>query len=331
MKLIIFIANRKFRVNTLNNFIGFHFIRKYLILNFSGVMLSLIGRLFIFFNIANGISCDGSPIILNKKKGINFWLGGSKYKIKDNYKNLVNNYFNISSVFTNHKKILQLYPLQILSNNNFNNPKIVFFSSVRSNKNTIAEDIWRHNKSILLNNHFLIEKESFWKKYKKKFKLSEQNFFSIYKIIKTKIRLELLEICSKTFKKNLILIGDDLIKAGYLANKNIFNKNDIKEIYNGNICLDFGSISGSLCLYPRSIQAIESGGLLLQSLQTDSKIILGSNLSKLTFNNTQDLLYKCDIFLRDKNLFNSYLEKIKTRFKNSENKIEKSLDKIFNK
>ena len=85
MKLIIFIANSKFRVNTLNNFIGFNIIRKYLILNFSGVMLSLIGRLFLFFNIANGISCDGSPIILNEKKGINFWLGGSKYKIKDNY------------------------------------------------------------------------------------------------------------------------------------------------------------------------------------------------------------------------------------------------------
>lgn len=331
MKLLIFIARKKFRVNTLNNFIGFHFVKKYLILNFSGIILSFIGRLFLFLNIAKGISCDGDPIILNEKKGINFWLGGSKYKIKDNYNNLVNNYFNINSIFTNHKKILQLYPLKILSNNNFNNPKIIFFSSVRSNKNTIAEDIWNHNKNILLNNLFLIEKDSFWKEYKKKFKLSEQNFFSIYKDIKTKIRLELLEICSKTFKKNLILIGDDLIKAGYIANKSIFNKNDIKEIYNGNICLDFGSISGSLCLYPRSIQVIESGGLLLQSLQTDSKIILGSNLSKLTFNNAQDMMYKCDIFLRDKHLFNSYLEKIKTRFKNSENKIKKSLDKIFNK
>ncbi len=331
MKLLIFISRKKFRVNTLNNFIGFHFIKKYLILNFSGITLSFIGRLFLFLNIAKGISCDGDPIILNEKKGINFWLGGNKYKIKDNYKNLVNNYFNISSVFTNHKKILQLFPIQIANNNNFNNPKIVFFSSVRSDKNPMAEDIWKDNKNIILNNLLLIEKNSFWQKYKKKFKLSEQNFFSIYKNIKTKIRLELLKICSNSFKKHLFLIGDDLIKAGYSANKNTFNRNVVKEIYNGNICLDFGSISGSLCLYPRSIQVIESGGLLLQSLQTDSKIILGSNLSKLTFNNAQDMLYKCDTFLRDKHLFNSYLEKIKTSFKNSENKIEESLDKIFHK
>jgi hypothetical protein len=331
MKLLIFISNNKFRVYTLNNFIGFHFIKKYLILNFSGIVLSFFGRLFLSLNIAKGISCDGNPIILNEKKGINFWLGGSKYKINDNYKNLANNYFNINSIFTNHKNILQLFPLKILNKKNFNNPKIIFFSSVRFEKNSIAEGIWKDNKKNLINNLLLIEKFSFWKKYKKKFKLTDQNFFSIYKNLKTKIRLELLEICSNSFKKNLLLIGDDLIKKGYSASKNIFNKNKIAKIYNGNICLDFGSISGSICLYPRSIQIIESGGLLLQSLQIDSKNILGNSLAKLTFNNFKDMLYACDIFLKDKYLFNSYLEKIKNRFKNSENKIERSLDKIFNK
>ena len=35
--------------------------------------------------------------------------------------------------------------------------------------------------------------------------------------------------------------------------------NKVKKIYKGNICLDTGSIMGSLSLYPRSIQILESG------------------------------------------------------------------------
>ena len=42
----------------------------------------------------------------------------------------------------------------------------------------------------------------------------------------------------------------------------VFNLDKVKKIYKGNICLDTGSIMGSLSLYPRSIQILESGGLL---------------------------------------------------------------------
>ena len=42
----------------------------------------------------------------------------------------------------------------------------------------------------------------------------------------------------------------------------IFNLNKVNKIYKGNLCLDTGSIMGSRSLYPRSIQILESGGLL---------------------------------------------------------------------
>ena len=52
-------------------------------------------------------------------------------------------------------------------------------------------------------------------------------------------------------------------------NKTNFKSKKIREIYNGNICLDLGSSSGSITLYPRSIEIIENGGLLLQLKQAD--------------------------------------------------------------
>ena len=46
-----------------------------------------------------------------------------------------------------------------------------------------------------------------------------------------------------------------------------------KKMYEGNICLDLGCIEGSSSLYSRSIKIIESGGLIIQSVQSDSKEI----------------------------------------------------------
>ena len=59
----------------------------------------------------------------------------------------------------------------------------------------------------------------------------------------------------------------------------------IKKIYKGNICLDLGSMLGSISLYSRSNQIIESGGLIIQSFQNDSREIWGNIHDKILFNN----------------------------------------------
>ena len=78
----------------------------------------------------------------------------------------------------------------------------------------------------------------------------------------------------------------------------IFNLEKVKEIYKGNLCIDTGSIMGSLSLYPRSIQILESGGLLIQTKQFDSNFIWGNLYEKVISNDIENLLSNLDIFFR---------------------------------
>ena len=100
-------------------------------------------------------------------------------------------------------------------------------------------------------------------------------------------------------------------------------------MYKGNICLDLGSIDGSVSLYHRSIQIIESGGLIIQSLQNDSKEIWGSLHDKIVFNNLPDLISLIEKLINDRNYCSILLQEIYNKFKNSDKSMEKSIDKIF--
>ena len=102
-------------------------------------------------------------------------------------------------------------------------------------------------------------------------------------------------------------------------------------LYNSNICIDLGSISGSLSLYPRSINIIESGGLLIQQKQNDLNTIWKEcNYKKIIFfKNYKSLLSSIDFFLNNNTLFIKYLEAQKKIFYNSKTLIEKQLKKIL--
>ena len=86
---------------------------------------------------------------------------------------------------------------------------------------------------------------------------------------------------------------------------------------------------GSLSLYPRSIQIIESGGLLLQTQQTDSKNIWDNLSQKIISNNIEKLLTDLESFLSSTKKCNDTLEQIETKFKNSKKDTEVLLKKIF--
>ena len=69
-----------------------------------------------------------------------------------------------------------------------------------------------------------------------------------------------------------------------------FNINYVKDLYKGNICLDFGSAEGSSSLYSRSNQIIESGGLILQSKQCDyEKVWENIDAKQILFDNFANL------------------------------------------
>ena len=100
-------------------------------------------------------------------------------------------------------------------------------------------------------------------------------------------------------------------------------------MYKGNVCLDLGSIDGSTSLYPRSIQIIESGGLIIQSIQSDSEKIWKNLRNKISFNNLSDLISLLKKMLNNKKYCSALLQEISENFKHSDKSIEKSLDKIF--
>ena len=132
------------------------------------------------------------------------------------------------------------------------------------------------------------------------------------------------------FDKKLNLIGDDWGSFSFNSLPSIYNIKKIKKIYKGNICLDLGSMLGSISLYSRSNQIIESGGLIIQSFQSDSREIWGNVHDKILFRNLSDLISLIEKLLDNKKYCFTLLQDISENFRHSDKSIEKSLDKIFN-
>ncbi len=86
---------------------------------------------------------------------------------------------------------------------------------------------------------------------------------------------------------------------------------------------------GSVSLYPRSNKIIESGGLIIQSYQSDANEIWGDLKDKILFKNLSDLTSLINKLLTDKGYCSFLLKEISNNFRNSKKLLEKNLDKIF--
>ena len=170
-----------------------------------------------------------------------------------------------------------------------------------------------------------------WKKcFKSIFELKKTDkIHNVYIALKSLIRLYVIKEINKKFKNDLIVVGSDwteYIKNSAASNQDI---NYIRDLYSGNICLDFGSRWGDNALYPRSIEIIESGGFLLQSLKPDSNKAFGHLKNFNTFNSVKDLIKKIKIYKKNYNLLNSNYKKFYSYFSN-ENLNYKTLTTIKN-
>ena len=108
-----------------------------------------------------------------------------------------------------------------------------------------------------------------------------------------------------------------------------YNIKDIYNIYSGNICLDLGSLVGSISFYHRSIQIIEAGGLIIQGKQSDSKESWGKLYDKLVFNDINGAKIIIENILDNKEYRSNLFNEIYNKFEKSEKLIENSLQKIF--
>ena len=327
MKIIFFSFRHRHRFKDLNNFLSTRKYGKFLIINLSGPIRYLLAKLLINLKIGKGISCDGRPLINNKKKGINFWMRGNNLNIPKELRDYNNNYTNIKNPITKNSNIFQIYPIKIIKTEPKKNIKLIFISNIKIKKDNEINKIWKKNKKLIKKNFSLIDNVKFWKKNISV--ESDEHKFKILQEIKSLLRLEIVKSLKKKFKDKMILIGNDWQKYGLKSLNNNYDSKFTKNIYKGNICFDTGSIEGSSSLYPRSIQIIESGGLIIQSKQKDSKKIWNNLEKKILFNSINGGINLISRYLNNTKNSSYMINKIKRYRMAVAKNIEQNLNKIF--
>ena len=328
MRLIFFSFKHRYRQKELNNFLNSRIYGKYFILNLGGPLKHLIAKILLFLRIGKTISCDGRPLIADKSRGINFWMRGTALNIPDNLKNLNNNFVTINNPLLQDKKVFQIYPINIKKTQIQDDLKIIYASRINVEINLEEKNIWEKYKTQLMEDFSLIDNKKFCEKIFPNSN-NELKVFDLYRKLKLLLRFEIIKNIKTRFDKKLNLIGDDWSYFSSNSLPSIYNIKKIKKMYKGNICLDLGSMLGSISLYSRSNQIIESGGLIIQSYQSDGKEIWGNIYDKILFKNISDLISLIEKLLNNKKYCSFLLQEISKNFRDSKKSIEKSLDKIF--
>ena len=329
MKYLIFIFKHRFRRNSLNNILKCKKINQTHIIDLSGPLLYFFGKLLYFFIRSRKvvfISCDGLDFLKRETNSINLWLGGTSEKIQEKYRKFKNNFVMGSTVFTDDTKILTFYPTLIKKNKLNFDFKFVYVSENKEITNYKSIKIWQKYKNTILDNLNLIDKKHFWKDIVDEKKDPVQQ---IYIDIKSFIRLELVSELIKTLDDRFILIGSNWKKLYSKALPSNYSNEYIESVYKGNICVDFGSKNSDKCIYPRTSKIIESGGMLFQSIHSDSKDIFKDLFEKTCFTSVEDMKEKIFFFIKNLKQTNELLIKQRNNFKNEELNY-KTLKKIEN-
>lgn len=330
-KYIFLIFRNNYRKSAIGNFGKSNNYGGIKIVSLSGRIKSIFGRILYFLKLGKFISIDGDPFLKDEKNSINIWFPGTSLKITKKFQDFKNNYVNINNpVIRKEKNIFQIFPIINSSNRIRKDRKIIFMGKIffkPKNNDLLSQEELNDCKDNLLNDFSLIDNFDFWKKIKNQ--NNDHIKFENYRILKTYLREKVILEISKNFKNKFLAYGQNTKDNNVKFMNPIFDLDEVKKIYKGNLCLDTGSITGSISLYPRSIQILENGGLLLQTKQADSKYIWDNLSEKIISNNLEKLLSDLDNFLTDTKKCNETLELIETNFKNSRADIENSLKKIF--
>ena len=329
MRYLIFIFKRRFRQQALNNFLFVKKVKNVRILNFSGPILCLVGKfLYIFLKSKKVvfISCDGQDYLYREVNSINLWMGGTTHKVPDKYKKYKNNFVSASSLFTDKTKLLTFFPTNIYQSKMNNEYKFVYISENKKIENKKSLKIWKENKNQILNDFSLIDNIEFWKKF---IDINKKMKQSLYVDIKSLIRIELVLVLNSTLKDKFTLVGSNWKKHYPNALENNYSNQFVENLYRGNICIDFGSKNSEKCIYSRSCKIIESGGLLFQSINKDSKEIFKNLLDKTCFVSIQDMKEKISFFLKNSDQIDNLLITQQKNFE-SEDFNYKTIKKIEN-
>ncbi len=330
-RYIFLIFRSNYRKSTIGNFGKSNSYGDIKLISLSGRIKSIFGRILYFFKIGKFISVDGDPFLRDEKNSINIWFTGTSLRITKKYKDFKNNYVNMDNpIIDREKKIFRLMPIIHNRNQIRKDRKIIFMGKIffqPKENDLLSKEELISCENDLLNDFSLIDNLDFWKKFKKQNNQTDK--FENYRILKTFLREKVILEINKNFKDSFLIYGENINDSFIKFKKPVFDLNKVKKIYEGNLCLDTGSIMGSLSLYPRSIQILESGGLLLQTKQIDSKHIWNNLSEKIISNNLEKLLADLESFLSNTKKCNEALELLENKFTTSKKEIEHSLKKIF--
>lgn len=329
MKLIFFAFKHRYRYKDLNNFLNSRFYGKYFLLNLGGPFKHFIARVLLKLKFGFAISCDARPLIESKKSGINFFIRGTNLNIPTHYRNLENNYVSIKNPFKKENNIFQIYPINLTKSKIDPKSKIIFIGGANLELTDKQKILWEKHKDKVLSNFTILDNYNFWQTILDK--KDDNDLFVNYKKFKLLLRYEIIKHIKVKFEEKFILVGDDWESYSIKSLPSNFNISYVKDLYKGNICLDFGSAEGSSSLYSRSNQIIESGGLILQSRQCDYKNIWENIDKQILFDNFTNLENLINKLLSDNYLSNKILSNISKKFSNSKKLIEANLDYIFKK
>jgi hypothetical protein len=332
-KLIFLVFRNNHRFNALGNFAKSARYGDILLIVLGGPIKSIVGKILYYFKLGKFISIDGDPFLFDEKCSINLWLGGTSMKISKKYKDLNNNFVNMENpLFVKEKKLFRIYPI-LKKNYKINKkPKIIFMGKIffkPGKPDLINPEVLKKNQKEIMNNFSLIDDYKFWSKINKY--QDDLLKFENYKIIKTFLREQIIIEINKKFGKYFSVYGECYKEIGIEFLNPIYSNKKIVNINKGNICLDTGSILGSSSIYPRSIQIIESGGLLVQSKQSDSEFTWGGMTEKIVFNKIDNLLESLENYLSNEKMCNETLNMLFEKFSDSEIKMYKNFNKsLFN-
>ena len=332
-KYFFFVFRHRYRNRALNNFIKIKKIKNYYLINLSGIIkyilfgipiIYLVSIFRKFFKNFVLISCDGKPQI--KYNSVNFWFGGTSYKVPKEFSSYKNNCFFFENFSKKEENIINLYPYKPKNIIEKKKPKIVFVGAFNIIEDEQVDMIWEKEKENIFKSYSIIDSTKFWKNYD----LENHRRLQYYYIqLKERIRFYSIIAINNKFKKDFILIGSKWKKYITNSSPDVYDIEIIKKLYNGNICIDFGSKWGCNYIYPRSVEIIESGGLLVQ-VQQNNFSDKSKNLNDFNkFNSIQELIDILKVILESKKSFEDIFLKQYRSFSNDELNYS-TLTKIFN-
>lgn len=327
--IVFFIFRYNFRKLAFNNFLQRKQFKDYILINLSGPYLSWLGLILYKLNISNKfkfISCDGWPYLKKEENSKNIWFGGTILKIPIDYVKDNNNFVTASNIFTKTDKLIKLYPTKIKDVEYISDPKIVIAMKILNVDDDLSLKIWSENKKRILNELSILDNSSFWI-FKELEELDNFKKHKIYMDLKSLVRVELLKGVLQNFQDKCILIGNDLKKFYPKALDSNFDKNFLKKFYEGNICLDFLAKDGEQSLYPRSIEIIESGGILAQINTRESSEIFEEYKNQITFNSFHEMIEIINKLIKNSNLID--INKFFLKKYNDDKFVKTTLSKLF--